>query len=279
MSDYIEIVFKGERKEIFANPQQFPFKPGDYAIVEAARGEDLGVVNQVGPLIDRKAAGMTVRNILRKPSPADMERYRANREKEAEAFQLCKQKIAKHGLAMKLVDVEFQFDCHKITFYFTAEKRVDFRELVKDLAAEYRVRIELRQIGVRDEARRIGGFGACGRQLCCNTFLREFEPVTTQCAKEQNLPLNPQKLSGMCGRLLCCLVYERQFYKEALASFPEVGSLVKTSKGTGVLEKVDIFRERVHIRYEDQSTEILTRGELEKCQVVAKGEKSGKKKK
>lgn len=255
MSEYIEILFKGERKEIYANPQQFPFKIGDYAIVEADKGEDLGVVNQMGPLLDRKKHGAVIKNILRKPDRGDLDRFKLNREKEVEAFKLCKEKVKKHGLSMKLVDVEFQFDCNKITFYFTAEKRVDFRELVKDLAAEYRVRIELRQIGVRDEAKRIGGYGTCGRKLCCTTFLQEFEPITTQCAKEQKLPLNPQKLSGLCGRLLCCLLYERNFYTEAMAKFPEIGAKIKTGKGTGILQKIDVFAEMGQVIYEDDSME------------------------
>ena len=257
MSNYIEILFKGERKDLYANPQQFPFKIGDYAIVEADKGEDLGVVNQTGGLLDRKRQNGPVKNILRKPDRADLDRYKLNREKEVEAFKICKEKIIKHGLTMKLVDVEFQFDCNKITFYFTAEKRVDFRELVKDLAAEYRVRIELRQIGVRDEAKRIGGYGTCGRKLCCTTFLQEFEPITTQCAKEQQLPLNPQKLSGLCGRLLCCLLYERDFYNDSLGKFPQIGTKIKTSKGTGSLQKIDVFKEMGLIIYEDQSQEWL----------------------
>ena len=253
MSEYIEILFKGERKEIYTNPQQFPFKIGDYAIVEADKGEDLGVVNQMGGLLDRKKQEGQLKKILRKPDRSDLDRYRLNREKEVEAFKICKEKIVKHGLSMKLVDVEFQFDCNKITFYFAAEKRVDFRELVKDLAAEYRVRIELRQIGVRDEAKRIGGYGTCGRKLCCTTFLQEFEPITTQCAKEQQLPLNPQKLSGLCGRLLCCLLYEKDFYKESLEKFPQIGEKIKTDKGTGTLQKVDVFKEMGQVLYEDNS--------------------------
>jgi len=263
MSDYIEILFKGERKGIYTNVQQFPFKIGDFAIVEADKGEDLGVVNQMGPLLDRKKTDDDIKNILRKPDRSDLDRYRLNREKEVEAFKICKEKVLKHGLSMKLVDVEFQFDCNKITFYFTAEKRVDFRELVKDLAAEYRVRIELRQIGVRDEAKRVGGYGTCGRKLCCTTFLQGFEPITTQCAKEQNLPLNPQKLSGLCGRLLCCLLYEKQFYNDSIQKFPVVGTKIKTARGTGTLVKIDVFKEKGLIAYEDENNEWLNLNELE----------------
>ena len=269
MAELIEIIFKGERKDVYANPMQFPFAVGDYAIVEADKGEDLGIVNQAGPLLARKKGDEEIKNILRKPSPADMDRYHLNREKEVEAFNVCKQKIIAHDLSMKLVDVEFQFDCNKITFYFTAERRVDFRELVKDLAAEYRVRIELRQIGVRDEAKRIGGYGTCGRKLCCTTFLQEFEPITTQCAKEQHLPLNPQKLSGLCGRLLCCLLYERDFYNDAMDKFPAVGTKIKTEKGTGTVRKIDVFNELALVQYEDESMDWLSKDEANEGLVAA----------
>ncbi|MDZ7260880.1 MAG: stage 0 sporulation family protein [candidate division KSB1 bacterium] len=258
MPDIIEIVFKGERKEVYSNPQQFPFRVGDYAIVQADKGEDLGTVNQLGPLVSMKKINGKLKEILRKPSAEDLKRLEENRIKEKEAFKHCKQRIAHFNLNMKLVDVEYQFDGNKITFYFTAERRVDFRELVKDLASEYKVRIELRQIGVRDEAKRIGGYGICGRRLCCCTFLQEFQPITTQCAKEQNLPLNPQKLSGVCGRLMCCLTFERDFYREVMSRFPELGSEIKTPKGTAILEKVDVFKNEVYLKYEDESYEKLS---------------------
>jgi len=249
MYDYIEVVFKGERKQIYDNPQQFPFKVGDYIIVEADKGEDLGQVNQVGTLLTKKKSDEKLKSILRKPDKDDLAKFEGNREKEKKAFLVCKEKIEKHGLKMKLVDVEYQFDNNKITFYFTADRRVDFRELVKDLAAEYKVRIELRQIGVRDEARRIGGYGICGRKLCCSAFLKEFEPITTQCAKEQFLPLNPQKLSGVCGRLMCCLNYERKYYLNILEKFPPIESEIKTPKGVAILEKVDVFTEEAILKY------------------------------
>ena len=250
----IEILFKGERREIYANPQQFPFKIGDYAIVEAEKGEDLGMVNQLGQMLERKKKEGEIRNILRKPTAWDLHVYRENRRKEFEAYQMCRKKILNHELEMKLVNVEYQFDGNKITFYFTAEKRIDFRELVKDLAAVYKVRIELRQIGVRDEAKRIGGYGQCGRKLCCTTFLQEFEPITTQCAKEQNLPLNPQKLSGLCGRLLCCLMYEREFYHIQKEKMPELGTRFKTPQGIATVTWLDVFREQITLTLEDHRT-------------------------
>ncbi len=263
----IEILFKGERKEIYKNSQQFPFKIGDYAIVEAEKGEDLGVVNQLGSMLERKKVEGEMHNIIRKPTLKDLEYYHANRQKEKDAYKLCRGKIVDHNLDMKLVDVEYQFDGNKITFYFTAEKRVDFRELVKDLATIYKVRIELRQIGVRDEAKRIGGYGSCGRNLCCSTFLKEFEPITTQCAKEQNLPLNPQKLSGLCGRLLCCLMYERDFYRQQMEKLPAVGSKYNTPSGPAEVVAVDVFNERVTLSWSQEKQETVA------CQDMAKFEK------
>lgn len=273
MPDTIEIVFKGERKELYANPQQFPFKVGDYAIVEADKGEDLGIVNQLGSVLSRKKTQALLRRILRKPLAKDLEQYRENRKKEGEAFLVCKDKIEAHDLPMKLVDVEYQFDGNKITFYFTAEKRIDFRELVRDLANEYKVRIELRQIGVRDESKRVGGYGVCGRKLCCTTFLTEFEPITTQCAKEQNLPLNPQKLSGLCGRLLCCLMYERDFYRKQTEKFPLLQTQFKTPKGVGTLVKIDVFSEEGHLEYENEEIEKVPLAELYKLENISKSSK------
>ena len=264
----IEIVFKGERKEIYANPQQFPFQIGDYAIVEAEKGEDLGKVNQLGSVLERKKSDGVIRNIIRKPTAADMAKYRDNYKKEFDAYKRCRTKIAEHGLEMKLVDVEYQFDGNKITFYFTAEKRIDFRELVKELASIYKVRIELRQIGVRDEAKRIGGYGSCGRKLCCTTFLKEFEPITTQCAKEQNLPLNPQKLSGLCGRLLCCIMYERDFYKQQMEKIPSTGTQYKTDHGVGAVVDYDVFRESVTLLFAEEKREIFSLQELEKFEII-----------
>ncbi len=264
MYDNIEVVFKGERKEIYANPQQFPFKVGDYVIVEADKGEDLGEVNQVGALLSMKKSDSKLKAILRKPDKEDVKKLEENREKELKAFVVCKEKVEKHGLNMKMVDVEYQFDGNKITFYFTAERRVDFRELVKDLAAQYKVRIELRQIGVRDEARRYGGYGVCGRKLCCSSFLKEFEPITTQCAKEQNLPLNPQKLSGVCGRLMCCLNYERQFYLDAIDKFPAMETIIKTPKGQAIVDKIDVFKCEVLLKYGENEYEKLSLEEINK---------------
>jgi len=261
--DILEIGFKGQRREYFANPQQFPFKVGDFVIVEADRGEDLGsVVAIVGMAALRNIDPRELKKILRKAGPRDITRLQENRHLEEEALKVCEEKICKHGLNMKLVDAEYQLDRKKLTFYFTAEKRVDFRALVRDLAAVYRTRIELRQIGVRDEARRLGGYGPCGLRLCCTTFLKEFDPITTHLAKEQNLPLNPTKLSGVCGRLKCCLRYEKEFYEEAQQRFPDVNSQVQTPTGIGVVERIDFIREEVYLRFQNNRVERYSLDEI-----------------
>ncbi len=271
MAKILEIEFKGGRKAFFANPQEFPFAVGDLVVVQAEKGEDLGRVVNIGSLVDKRAGDQEFLQIIRKPSRKDLKQMEENIVLEREAFFDCRKRIEEHGLEMKLVDVEYQFDRNKITFYFTADNRVDFRALVRDLASRYKTRIELRQIGVRDEAKRIGGVGVCGRRLCCTTFLREFEPVVTQFAKDQNLALNPTKLSGVCGRLMCCLRYERDFYTEILEKFPEIGTKVKTPKGTGVLKRVDVFEEKVVIEYENEEEEKIGYEELWKLLESEKG--------
>ncbi len=276
----LEIGFKGNRKEYFSNPLQFPFRIGDYAIVEADRGEDLGVVLQVGILASLKGIEdeKALKKILRKPNAQDLKRYEENRALERDAFSVCKEKIVKHKLNMKLVDVEYQYDRNKLTFYFTAERRVDFRELVKDLASVYRTRIELRQIGVRDEARRLGGYGPCGRQLCCTSFLTEFDPITTQFAKEQNLPLNPTKLSGVCGRLKCCLRFEQEFYQQANRRFPGVGSRIQTPEGVGIVERIDILKEEIYLKLNGEGVVRFSMDEISNLLLQDPGEKRGKRK-
>ncbi|KAA3619854.1 MAG: hypothetical protein DWQ05_03780 [Calditrichaeota bacterium] len=263
MSDHIEIKFKGERKNVFANPLQFPFKLGDYAVVEAEKGEDIGVVNNLDATLPTEEKDRSkVFKIVRKALVDDILKHKQNQVNESRAIETCRQKVVKHKLNMKLVDSEFQFDSKKITFYFTAEKRVDFRELVKDLAAEYRTRIELRQIGVRDESKRLGGYGVCGRKLCCSSWIKSFQPITTQAAKDQNLPLNPNKLAGVCGRLKCCLMYERDFYNWAVTKFPALAKQLKTEKGTATVERIDILKESVLVRYASNEFETLPLSEI-----------------
>ena len=279
MAKIVEIEFKGGRKEFYANPQEFPFVVGDLVVVQAERGQDLGRVVNMGSLVDKRAGNQECLQILRKPSREDFSQMLENQDLEREAFLDCRKRIEEHGLDMKLVDVEYRFDRNKITFYFTSDARVDFRALVRDLASRYRTRIELRQIGVRDEAKRIGGVGVCGRRLCCTTFLREFEPVVTQYAKDQNLALNPTKLSGCCGRLMCCLRYEREFYSEMLKLFPEQGTVVKTEKGTGVLKKIDVLENKVVVAHETKEEEKIGLDEMKRLLESAEKQKKTKKKK
>jgi len=245
-----EVGFKGERRGFFLNPQNVPVSVGDAVIVEADRGVDLGYVLRMGKLVwQRKPEKLG--NILRKATPEEVASLAEKARKEEEAFRACREKIAQHGLKMKLVDVEYQFDGKKITFYFTAERRVDFRDLVRDLAKYFHTRVELRQIGVRDEAKWVGGYGPCGRRLCCAAFLREFESVSSQMAKLQNLCVSPDKISGLCGRLMCCLLFEREFYEEVARKFPKVGSKVSGEDGRIYeVSKVDIFRDRVYLKDE-----------------------------
>jgi len=245
-----EVGFKGERRGFFLNPQNVPVSVGDAVIVEADRGVDLGYVLRMGKLVwQRKPEKLG--NILRKATPEEVASLAEKAKKEEEAFRACREKIAQHGLKMKLVDVEYQFDGKKITFYFTAEHRVDFRDLVRDLAKYFHTRVELRQIGVRDEAKWVGGYGPCGRRLCCAAFLREFESVSSQMAKLQNLCVSPDKISGLCGRLMCCLLFEREFYEEVARKFPKVGSKVSGEDGRVYeVSKVDIFRDRIYLKDE-----------------------------
>ncbi len=254
------VEFKGSRKEFYRSPYAAQLAEDTWVIVQVERGEDLGRI-----ITEMSKERLTEDDI--KPLPilriaSDEERAirTENIKREYDAKGECLQLISKHGLNMKLVDVEWQFDGNKITFYFTAEKRVDFRELVKDLASVYRTRIELRQIGARDEARRVGGLGICGLEQCCNSFLRDFEPITTQLAREQNLSLNPAKISGNCGRLLCCLRYESEFYREVVSQFPAVGSDYKTEKGTGNIESISVLNDEMTVRYES--------GEYEKISLI-----------
>ena len=262
-SDLVEVSFKGNRTQIYINPDSIPLKMGDYVIVEAERGIDLGTVTALGRVAHLKQKDEENRKVLRKATEEEIKKLQQNRRDEEQAFEVCKQKIAKHKLNMKLVDVEYQFDRNKVTFYFTSDQRVDFRQLVRDLEAKYRTRIELRQIGVRDEAKRIGGYGTCGYRLCCATFMRNFETITTQYAKEQLLPMNPSKLSGVCGRLKCCLAFEKSFYIQELAKYPEVDQPVRTPLGEGVVDKIDIFNGTIYVRYPNEAIEKFTLEELE----------------
>jgi len=243
MVELVEVAFKGERREIYQNRSALELKPGDLVVVAADRGEDLGRVVRTGLHSCRRRPGKKgPRDIMRLGTDQDRKKLLDNRMKEKDAFGICEERIREHNLKMKLVDVEYQFDGNKITFYFTAEKRVDFRELVRDLAGRFKTRIELRQIGVRDEARRLGGIGTCGRPLCCATFLKEFEPVTLRMAKDQQLALNPSKISGACGRLMCCLMYEVDFYREVGKGLPKSGSTITVDGVELEVSRIDVLR-------------------------------------
>jgi len=220
---------------------------GDGVIVETSRGVEFGSV-VAGPrdVPEDEVVG-SLKKVLRRAGDLDMEQLKANQEKETRAYEICVEKITTHGLPMKLVDVEQTFDGNKIIFYFTADGRIDFRELVKDLAAVFRTRIELRQIGVRDEAKMMGGLGCCGRELCCATWLSDFSSVSIRMAKEQNLSLNPTKISGICGRLMCCLKFENEAYEQARECFPELGKRVSTPDGLGRVTGINIFKETVSV--------------------------------
>jgi cell fate regulator YaaT (PSP1 superfamily) len=243
------VQFKGHRKGYYHNRRNLEVTTGQYCLVEADRGRDMGRVTYVGPGKQEWWKLAANQGVLQIAGPEDLKRLHENRGDEWEFWDICQEKIQARRLKMNLVTVERQFDHKKITFYFTAEKRVDFRELVRDLAAIFRTRIELRQIGVRDEARLKGGLGVCGREYCCSTFLHEFIPVTLKMAKVQQLPLNPGKLSGPCGRLRCCMTYENDTYREARGRLPRIGTLVETPDGTGTVRRVDLLAGRVGVAH------------------------------
>ncbi len=256
MNQVLEIEYKGRRKEFAANPLQFPFNLGDAAIVEVERGLDLGKISHIGWRPGMESLSVPADRVLRRAVHSDLRILDQNRERELECKRAARKKVAEHHLDMKLVDVEMQWDGRKMIFYFTAEGRVDFRDLVKDLAQSFRTRIDLRQIGARDETKRAGGYGVCGRPLCCATFLSEFKPITTQMPRDQFLPLNPSKLSGVCGRLKCCLRYELDVYREFQRQCPKVGHPVKDdAKGEGAIDKLDVVREQIQVRYGSGDTD------------------------
>jgi cell fate regulator YaaT (PSP1 superfamily) len=263
-SNIVEVTFKGERKAIYRDRNDIEIAVGEYVVVEAERGQDMGKASCVGSLVKLKRGKGETRSIIRKALDSDIEALKKNQDKEYSAFKVCKEKIIEFNLDMKLVSVEMQFDGSKITFYFTAAQRVDFRELVKDLASIYRTRIELRQIGVRDEAKRISGCGVCGRKQCCSAFLNEFEQITTQMAKDQQLALNPSKISGNCGRLLCCLRYENDMYAEIFKDFPPMGCRMTLNGKVGTLNYINIFQMKGLLHYDDGSQEWLPPEELKK---------------
>ena len=249
--EVVDIQFRPGQKVYFFDPNGIPLSPGDDVIIDTARGAEFGTCTAVPHKIPMKDVVAPLRKVLRKATAQDQKVIRDNRAKEQHAYQVCQQKIAAHGLDMQLVGAECTFDGSKLLFYFTADERVDFRELVKDLAAVFHIRIELRQIGVRDKAKMVGGLGICGRPFCCASFLDDFQPVSIKMAKTQNLSLNPTKISGTCGRLMCCLKYEQDAYEDLIRNSPKAESFVDTPEGRGTIVEIDLLRQRVKVRMED----------------------------
>ena len=270
MAEIIGVRFKDVGKIYYFAPAGMKIKKGDHVIVETARGMECGTVMIGNSTVEDDKVVLPLKPVVRTATEKDLAVVEQNRKKQQEAFKICQEKIAKHKLEMKLVDVEYTFDGNKILFYFTADGRVDFRELVKDLASVFRTRIELRQIGVRDEAKMLGGLGICGREFCCSSFLGEFQPVSIKMAKEQGLSLNPTKISGTCGRLMCCLKYEQDAYEELLHSTPRVGSTVRTKDGRGIVTEVNLLtgmlkvaseKDQAATKYYNKSEAKLVRGD------------------
>jgi cell fate regulator YaaT (PSP1 superfamily) len=274
MTTTVEVAFKGTRRGYFtAPPDGEPLRVGESVVVEAERGRDVGRVTALGETADKKCGGCSScatspvadpateaprRAVLRRATPDELRNLGEVRRSEEDARRKVVERVRVHGLVMKVSDTEWQFDRNKLTIYFTAEKRVDFRALVRDLASTFRTRIELRQIGVRDEAARLSGVGRCGREYCCSTWLKELSPVNLGLAKDQHLSLNPSQISGGCGRLLCCLKYEHDFYVTARKRFPKEGKTVRTAAGAERVVAVDIFRERVFLRSEEHGARIIS---------------------
>lgn len=251
MVNIVGVRFKKQGKIYFFNPGDYNIKKHDNVIVETVNGEEYGeVLTDIKQMSEDKLPS-ELKKVVRIANKEDKANYEKYKSKEPEAFEKCTELVKKYNLDMKLTDVEFKFDGSKLLFFFTADERIDFRELVKELAAIYKTRIEMRQIGVRDEIKRLGGNGICGRELCCCSFLNNFETVSMKMAKEQNLSLNPTKISGNCGRLMCCLKYEQEAYEEKLSRLPKIGAIVETQDGEGIVEGIETLKEIVRVKIKD----------------------------
>lgn len=261
MLKIIGVRFKSVGKIYYFNPIFNRVNLGDKVIVETSRGVECGDVVLVDREIDENAFSSPIKPIIRLATENDLKTIEKNRQKEKDAFKICEQKITLHKLKMNLIDVECTFDNNKLLFYFTAENRVDFRELVKDLASVFRTRIELRQIGVRDEAKMLGGLGICGQPFCCSRFLGEFHPVSIKMAKEQGLSLSPTKISGTCGRLMCCLKYEQDSYEDLLKTTPKAGAIVKTTDGKGFVEEVNLLTGKLRVKLDKNDSVVIVKKE------------------
>ena len=255
MKVIIGVRFRKPGKVYFFDPGNLHVNVKNKVIVETSLGEELGEVVAKKKLLPNTKLNTHLKPIIRVANNKDLKHYEDNKKKEKEAFKTCESKIKKFGLDMHLTDVEYSFDNSKVLFYFTADGRIDFRELVKELASIFKTRIELRQIGVRDEVKRIGGNGVCGRELCCCSFLNNFEAVSIKMAKEQNMSLNPSKISGTCGRLMCCLKYEQEVYEDKLSHLPKIGAIVNTDEGEGVVDSIETLKEIVKVKFKDDEGE------------------------
>ncbi len=273
MKNIIGIRFKKLGKIYFFNPKGFKVSKGDKVIVETSQGEECAEVLIPNRYVKEEKIVAPLKKVVRIANSKDVKRYEECRQIEKEAFKICKEKIKEHHLKMTLTEVECKFDNSKVLFYFTADNRIDFRDLVRELAAIYRTRIEMRQIGVRDEIKRIGGNGVCGRELCCCTFLSDFESVSIKMAKDQNVSLNPAKISGNCGRLMCCLKYENDVYEEKLNRLPGIGSIVKTEDGEGEIDGLEVLKERVKVKIKKEDTYVYKKYDVNDIIVLKKAER------
>lgn len=276
MANVIGVRFKSTGKMYYFDPLEFEVSPGEHVIVETSRGTEYGEVVMGNSVVDDDKFTKPLKSVIRIATEDDTAHNKKNKELEKEAYKICLEKIQKHGLEMKLVEVEYTFDGNKILFYFTADGRIDFRELVKDLATVFKTRIELRQIGVRDEAKTLGSIGVCGRDLCCSKFLNEFAPVSIKMAKEQGLSLNPTKISGACGRLMCCLKYEQETYEELLKVTPKQGSLVQTPDGNGTVEYVSLLKGLAKVKLEDEDEKTLKEFKVSDIKVLGRNKNNEK---
>ena len=273
MTEIIGVRFKSGGKQYYFDPNGQAVAPGQGVIIETSRGLEYGECTQGNTMVEDEAVVQPLRPLVRLATEKDLDTVAKNREKEARAFSICQEKIAQHGLDMKLVDVEYTLDRNKILFYFTADGRIDFRDLVKDLAGVFRTRIELRQIGVRDESKMLGGLGICGQPFCCSRFLRDFQPVSIKMAKEQGLSLNPAKISGSCGRLMCCLAYEQPAYEYLNRITPGVGSIVKTPEGVGAVVETNVISGTLRVRMDPPATGFKT-FHKDECQYLRGGKRA-----
>ncbi|MFW6035428.1 MAG: PSP1 domain-containing protein [Halothermotrichaceae bacterium] len=273
MYTVVGVSFRKAGKIYYFDPEKIELKVGDNVIVETARGIEFGEVVMAKKEVSEEDIVSPLKPVIRKAQPKDKEKNDENIRLEKKAYFICLKKIDKHGLPMKLIDVEYTFDHNKIIFYFTAEGRVDFRELVKDLARVFKTRIELRQIGVRDEAKMVGGLGVCGRPLCCSVFLRDFDPISIKMAKKQELSLNPAKISGICGRLMCCLKYESKVYKQLKQEMPKIGDTVELELGEGEIVERNLVKRTVKV---DMGSEECIEMDLEDIKEKDNSQKSSK---